>query len=403
MPSETNRCGDPNARPGASSGECPRSPNARREISVLVVDDSAVVRQVMASVLSQEPGMNVAVAADPLIAMDKMKRQRPDVILLDLEMPRMDGLTFLRKIMAEDPIPVIVCSALAPPGSDYALSALDDGALDVIAKPTVGVKSFLYESAVLLIDSVRSAAQARLRPRGLPTSLLAPKNSADVVLPSRPAPVDGLRITTDKVVVVGASTGGTEAIREFLETMPADAPAIVIVQHMPEAFTAGFARRLDSMCPIEVKEAGAGDRVLQGRALIAPGNRHTMLRRSGGHYVVDVAEGPLVSRHRPSVDVLFRSAAQAAGPNAIGVIMTGMGDDGAAGLLEMKLAGAWTVAQDEASCVVYGMPKEAVLRGAVNEVSPLSNLSRTVLDRVRLSAANRRPFSSASPTDVTSA
>jgi len=343
--------------------------------------------------------MRVTAAADPLIALDKMKRQRPDVILLDLEMPRMDGLTFLRKIMAEDPIPVIVCSALAPPGSDYALAALDDGALDVIAKPTVGVKNFLYESAILLIDAVRSAAQARIR-RRCPPMNVALKHSADAVLPSRRTPA--LRFTTDKVVVVGASTGGTEAILEFLEPMPPDAPAIVIVQHMPEAFTAGFAGRLDSMCQIEVKEAANGDRVLQGRALIAPGNHHTLLRRSGGHYVVEVIEGPLVSRHRPSVDVLFRSAAQAAGPNAIGVIMTGMGDDGAAGLLEMKEAGGWTVAQDEASCVVFGMPREAVLRGAVIEVCSLPHLSRTILEKVRSAAPDRRPSSPTTQADLAS-
>lgn len=380
MPDDFKRSSGAIVNPAPAPGEVRP---AKKEISVLVVDDSAVVRQVMTSVLSQEPGIHVAVAADPLIAMDKMKRRRPDVILLDLEMPRMDGLTFLRKIMAEDPIPVIVCSALAPPGSDYALSALDDGALDVIAKPTVGVKGFLYESAVLLIDTVRSAAQAKVRPRGLPASVCEPKYSADAVLPSRRPRTDGLHFTTDKVVVVGASTGGTEAIREFLESMPADAPAIVIVQHMPEAFTAGFARRLDSICPLEVKEASPGDRVLQGRALIAPGNRHTMLQRSGGHYIVEVADGPLVSRHRPSVDVLFRSAAQAAGPNAIGVIMTGMGDDGAAGLLEMRQTGAWTIAQDETSCIVYGMPREAVACGAVEEIAPLSFLSRAVLEKVR--------------------
>jgi two-component system, chemotaxis family, protein-glutamate methylesterase/glutaminase len=364
----------------------------RRAIEVLVVDDSAVVRQVTASVLSQEPGMNVTVAADPLIAMDKMKRQRPDVILLDLEMPRMDGLTFLRKIMAEDPIPVVVCSALAPPRSDTALLAFDDGAVDVISKPTVGVKSFLYESAILLIDTVRSAAQARVRRRKSPPISVVPKNSADAVLPSRKAPA--LRFTTDKVVVVGASTGGTEAILEFLEPLPPDAPAIVIVQHMPEAFTAGFARRLDSLCGIEVKEAAHGDRVIQGRALIAPGNRHTLLRRSGAHYVVEVTDGPLVSRHRPSVDVLFRSAAQSAGPNGIGVIMTGMGDDGAAGLLEMKESGAWTIAQDEASCVVFGMPGEAVARGAANEVCSLAHLSRTVLERVQRAPVNHQTSTS---------
>lgn len=389
---------EPRLHAGPGGARSPKS----REIHVLVVDDSAVVRQVMTSVLSQEPGIKVAVAADPLIALDKMKRQRPDVILLDLEMPRMDGLTFLRKIMAEDPIPVVVCSALAPPGSDYALSALDDGALDVIAKPNVGVKGFLYESAVLLIDTVRSAAQAKVRPRGLPANLTEPKYSADAVLPSRRPRMDGLRFTTDKVVVVGASTGGTEAIREFLESLPADAPAIVIVQHMPEAFTAGFARRLDSICSIEVKEAAAGDRVLQGRALVAPGNRHTLLQRSGGHYIVEVSDGPLVSRHRPSVDVLFRSAAQAAGPNAIGVIMTGMGDDGAAGLLEMKQAGAWTIAQDEGSCIVYGMPREAVARGAACEVCALPQLGRTVLDRVRSALSAKKLISTAAAREITS-
>jgi two-component system, chemotaxis family, protein-glutamate methylesterase/glutaminase len=373
---------------------------AQRDTHVLVVDDSAVMRQVTAEVLSQEPGIRVSVAADPLIAMDKMKRQRPDVILLDLEMPRMDGLTFLRKIMAEDPIPVVVCSALAPPRSDTALLAFDDGAVDVISKPTVGVKSFLYESAVLLIDTVRSAAQARVRRRSSPLMPVEPKNSADAVLPNRRAPA--LRFTTDKVVVVGASTGGTEAILAFLEGMPPDAPAIVIVQHMPEAFTAGFARRLDCMCQIEVKEARDGDRVLQGRALIAPGNRHTLLRRSGGHYTVEVTDGPLVSRHRPSVDVLFRSAAQAAGPNAIGVIMTGMGDDGAAGLLEMKEAGAWTIAQDEASCIVFGMPGEAVARGAVGELCSLPVLARTVLERVQRAGPARRQSLPAGQTETVS-
>lgn len=376
-----------NPNPTPPCPETVESRPSRREIEVLVVDDSAVVRQVMVTVLSQEPGINVTVAADPLIAMEKMKRARPDVILLDLEMPRMDGLTFLRKIMTEDPIPVVVCSALAPPGSDIALTALDEGALDVITKPNVGVKNFLYESAVLLIDAIRSAAQARLRRRSLP-SPPPPKNSADASLPSRKAPP--LCVTTDKVVVVGASTGGTEAILEFLQPMPPDAPATIVVQHMPEVFTAGFARRLDSLCQIEVKEAVHGDRVLQGRALIAPGNRHTLLRRSGGHYIVEVADGPLVSRHRPSVDVLFRSAAQSAGRNAVGVIMTGMGDDGAAGLKEMKEAGAWTIAQDEASCVVFGMPKEAIARGAVEETCSLSCLTRTVLDRIKSATANHR-------------
>ena len=396
----SNTHSHPDLDVAAVSPEKPLGYPLRRKIEVLVVDDSAVVRQVMAAVLAQEAGINVTVAADPLIAMEKMKRTRPHVILLDLEMPRMDGLTFLRKIMAEDPIPVVVCSALALPGSEIVLSALDDGALDIITKPSVGVKGFLYESAIQLIDTVRSAAQARVRARGLPPMAVLPKCSADAVLPSRKAPA--LRITTDKVVLVGASTGGTEAILKFLGPMPPDSPAIVIVQHMPEVFTSGFARRLDSICQIEVKEAAHGDRVLQGRALIAPGNRHTLLRRSGGHYVVEVADGPLVSRHRPSVDVLFRSAAQSAGRNAIGVIMTGMGDDGAAGLLEMKQAGAWTVAQDEASCVVFGMPREAIARGGVDEVCGLSSLASCVLERVQSGAANRKNSLPATTADAAS-
>jgi two-component system chemotaxis response regulator CheB len=363
-----------------------RKPN--RDIEVLVVDDSAVTRQVMTTVLSQEPGLNVSVAFDPIIAIEKMKRKRPDVILLDLEMPRMDGLTFLRKVMAEDPIPVVICSALASAGSDAALRAMSDGAVDIITKPGVGVKQFLYESAVTLVDAVRSAARARVRRRGLPQSAPERARYPDAALAVREAPA--LRITTDKVVVVGASTGGVEAIQQFLEPMPPDAPAIVIVQHMPELFTASFAERLNTICQMEVKEAANGDRVLQGRALIAPGNRHTLLERSGGHYIVEVREGPLVSRHRPSVNVLFNSAAKAAGPNATGVIMTGMGDDGATGLLEMKKAGAWTIAQDEASSIVFGMPKEAIELGAVEEVCPLSRLSSTVLDRFRSSASPRR-------------
>jgi len=284
----------------------------------------------------------------------------------------------------------VICSALASPGSEAALAALDEGAVDVITKPNVGVKGFLYESAILLLDTVRSAAQARIRKRrlqALPVST-EPKYNADVILPNRRTPA--LRITTDKVIVAGASTGGTEAIQQFLQPMPPDAPGLVVVQHMPEVFTAGFARRLDSVCQIEVKEAANGDRVLQGRALIAPGNRHTLLRRSGGHYIVEVTDGPLVSRHRPSVDVLFRSAAQAAGSNAVGVIMTGMGDDGARGMLEMRNAGAWTVAQDEASCVVFGMPKEAIALGAVDEICPMDRLADQVLERTRLTTACRR-------------
>ncbi len=350
---------------------------AEHGIHVLVVDDSAVVRQVASSIISRERDMSVAVASDPFIAMDKMRWARPDVILLDLELPRMDGITFLRKIMAEDPIPVVICSGLAARGTEAALRSLEEGAVDIVTKPQLGVRDFLYESAVMLVDAVRAAANARLRPHRRPRRRTVPKTAP----PSHRKPL--LRITTDKVVAIGASTGGTEALRKLLEAMPPDAPAMVIVQHMPEMFTSAFARRLDQICRIEVKEAATDDRVLEGRALIAPGNRHTKLRRSGAHYIVEVTAGPLVSRHRPSVNVLFRSIAQAAGPNAVGVIMTGMGNDGAEGLFEMKKAGAATLAQDEASCVVFGMPKEAIALGAVDEVVGLSRISAVVLKRAR--------------------
>ncbi|MFZ0964505.1 MAG: chemotaxis response regulator protein-glutamate methylesterase [Terriglobia bacterium] len=348
----------------------------------MVVDDSAVVRNVVSTVLSQEQDIHVTVAADPLIAMDKMKRIRPDVILLDLEMPRMSGIKFLRKIMAEDPIPVVICSALTLPGSSVALAAMDEGAVDVITKPTVGVRDFLYESSILLVDAVHSAAQARVRPRAPSTLPILPSEPQDAIL-FRPAPpLPSSR--KGRVVVVGASTGGTESMYEFLKFMPPHAPGIVAVLHMPEVFTAAFAKRLDSLCQIAVKEAADGDIVVNGQALIAPGNRHTRLRRRGGDYVVEVVDGPLVSRHRPSVDVLFQTTAEAAGPNAIGVIMTGMGDDGARGMLEMKKAGAWNIAQDEASCVVFGMPKEAISRGGVDRICPLQFLAQAVLENAQL-------------------
>jgi two-component system chemotaxis response regulator CheB len=317
--------------------------------------------------------MTVAAAADPLIAMDKMRRCRPDVIVLDLEMPRMDGLTFLRKIMSEDPIPVVVCSGVAGRGTEAALRAVEEGAVEVIAKPKLAVREFLEESAVLLVDAVRGAAAARLRARPVAPARL----SVDAIQP--PPSRHGLRVTSDKVVAIGASTGGTEALREILEAMPPDAPAIVIVQHMPEVFTKAFADRLNRLCRVEVKEAARGDRVAAGRALVAPGNRHTLVIRSGAHYELEVRDGPLVSRHRPSVDVLFGSVAQAAGPNAVGVILTGMGDDGADGMLQMRRAGAATIAQDEQSCVVFGMPKAAIDRGAVDAVVPLTEVPGAIL------------------------
>ena len=345
----------------------------KRVLSVLVVDDSAVVRQAATAILSQDPGMVVTVAADPYIALDKMGRSRPDVILLDLEMPRMDGLTFLRKIMTEDPIPVVVCSGLAARGTATAIRALEEGAVAVLAKPQLGVRDFLHDSAETLIEIVREAAEVRVRRR----------NGAGPLIPPLQRARRQHHGPTDIVVAIGASTGGTEALRMILTAMPEDAPGIVIVQHMPERFTAAFAQRLDQLCRIEVKEAAPGDRVQQGRALIAPGNRHLMLRRHGPSYEVELADGPRVSRHRPSVDVLFRSVAQTAGAHAMGILLTGMGDDGATGLLEMKRAGAATVAQDERTSVVFGMPKEAIERGAADQVLPLPRVAAAILSASR--------------------
>jgi len=349
-----------------------------KKIKVLIVDDSAVVRQTMADILGSDPHMEVmAPAADPFIAAERMREQVPDVITLDVEMPRMDGITFLRKIMSQHPIPVVMCSTLTESGSETALKALEYGAVEIIQKPKLGTRQFLEESRVRICDVVKAASQARLR-RITPRSReIAPKLSADVILekPGSKAMIQ----TTEKVVVVGASTGGTEALRIFLEALPADSPPIVIVQHMPEGFTRAFAQRLDGLCRITVKEAADNDTVMRGRALIAPGNRHMLLKRSGARYYVEIKDGPLVSRHRPSVDVLFRSAARYAGKNAVGVIMTGMGDDGASGMKEMRDAGAITIAQDEATCVVFGMPNEAIKRGGADRVVPLDAIAREVL------------------------
>ncbi|MBZ0156488.1 MAG: chemotaxis response regulator protein-glutamate methylesterase [Alphaproteobacteria bacterium] len=349
-----------------------------KKIRVLIVDDSAVVRQTMADVLSSDREIEImGTASDPYAAAEKIRHEIPDVITLDVEMPRMDGITFLQKIMSQHPIPVVMCSSLAVEGSETALKALECGAVEIIQKPRLGTKQFLEESRMRICDAVKAAAQARVkrvfeRPREV-----APKLTADAVIAK--AAAKAMIQTTEKVIVVGASTGGTEALRIFLEEMPPDAPGIVIVQHMPEHFTAAFARRLDGICRISVKEAENNDSVIRGRALIAPGNRHMLLKRSGARYYVETKDGPLVSRHRPSVDVLFRSAAQYAGKNAVGVIMTGMGDDGARGLLEMKQAGAVTLAQDEESCVVFGMPKEAIKRNAVDKVLSLGALAGTAL------------------------
>jgi len=352
-----------------------------RPIRVLVVDDSAFVRQALKEILDTDPEIEVsALASDPYVAVERIKDQLPDVIVLDVEMPRMDGLTFLDKLMSQHPIPVVICSTLTAAGSDVALAALSKGAVEIITKPKLGTKEFFEESRVRICDVVKSASQARVGRCSRPApNRVPPKLTADAILakPTSSAMIQ----TTDKVVVVGASTGGTEALREFLQAMPLDAPGIVIVQHMPAEFTARFAQRLEGMCRITVKEAADNDSVIRGQALIAPGNRHLLLKRSGARYFVEVRDGPLVSRHRPSVDVLFRSAARYAGRNVVGVIMTGMGDDGARGMLEMQQAGAYTIAQDEATSVVFGMPAEAIKLSAVQQVLPLGMIAGEVVRR----------------------
>jgi two-component system chemotaxis response regulator CheB len=296
------------------------------KIRVLIVDDSAVVRQTLRDVLESDPEIEViATAGDPFVAADRIAEQVPDVITLDIEMPRMDGLTFLKKLMSQHPIPVVICSSLAEEGAQSTFRALEYGAVEIVTKPRLGTKQFLEDSRVELCEAVKAAARARVRTL-TPSHTVEPKLTADAIL--SPA-THAMAETTEKVVVIGASTGGTEALKTVLEALPADTPGIVIVQHMPELFTRAFANRLDGLCNITVKEAETNDTVIRGRALIAPGNHHLLLKRSGARYYVEVKDGPLVCRHRPSVDVLFRSAARYAGRNVVGVILTGMGDDGA--------------------------------------------------------------------------
>jgi two-component system chemotaxis response regulator CheB len=351
-----------------------------RKIGVLIVDDSAVVRQTLREVLESDPEIEViATAGDPFVAADRIAEQVPDVITLDIEMPRMDGLTFLKKLMSQHPIPVVICSSLAEDGAQSTLKALEYGAVEIVTKPRLGTKQFLEDSRIDICNAVKAAAQAKLRTL-TPSHTVEPKLNADCIL--SPA-THAMAETTEKVVAIGASTGGTEALKTVLEALPADTPGIVIVQHMPELFTRAFAARLDGLCAITVKEAESNDTVIRGRALIAPGNHHMLLKRSGARYYVEIKEGPLVCRHRPSVDVLFRSAARYAGQNAVGVILTGMGDDGARGMLEMKQAGAMTIAQDEDTCVVFGMPNEAIKRSAVDKVMPLEAVAGAILANAR--------------------
>ncbi len=359
-------------------------------IKVLIVDDSALIRSLLTEIINKQPDMEVVgTAPDPLVAREKIKALNPDVLTLDVEMPRMDGLAFLEKLMRLRPMPVVMVSSLTEKSSAITLHALELGAFDYVTKPRLDIQNGLREYAEELTAKIRGAARARI-PR-MPLRSVAPvqverKNSADVVLAAEQHTFS----TTEKVILLGASTGGTEALRTFLVDMPPDCPAILITQHMPEAFTKTFAKRLDGICRIAVKEAEQGERVLPGHAYLAPGNRHLLLKRSGANYVTELSDGPAVSRHRPSVDVLFRSAANCAGKNAIGIIMTGMGDDGAAGMLEMHRAGACTLAQDEESCVVFGMPKEAIARGGVDDIVPLADMSRRLF--MWLSAQGKRGF-----------
>ncbi len=346
---------------------------------VLIVDDSAVVRQTLSEIISAHPRLEImATANDPFQAAERMRREVPDVIVLDVEMPRMDGITFLRRLMAQRPLPVVVCSTLVGKGTATFLAALEAGAVDVIEKPNLSTRKFLEDSSVRIQDAVLAAAHARLS-RRQPMQTEA-KLSADAMI--APSDRHAMVQTTQKIVAIGASTGGTEALRMVLTALPQTAPPIVIVQHMPEAFTSGFARRLDELCRITVREAQDGDSVLAGQALIAPGAKHMLLTRSGANYRVEVRDGPLVNRHRPSVDVLFRSVSRVAGQNAVGVILTGMGDDGARGLKEMRDAGAITIGQNEATSVVYGMPAEAMRHGAVETELPLGEIARKIVTSV---------------------
>jgi two-component system chemotaxis response regulator CheB len=352
---------------------------------VLVVDDSAVIRQVLTEVINADPSMEVyAAVADPIFAMKRMEMKWPDVIVLDVEMPRMDGITFLKKIMEEHPTPVVICSTLTEQGAETTMQAVSAGAIEIIAKPKVSAKAKIREESNIITEAVKSAAKANIgklkksiAPLATVTTRPSPKLNADAML--APSASGAMSQTTQRLIAIGTSTGGTQALERILIGLPRTSPGIVIVQHMPEKFTAAFAERLNSLAEIEVREAEDGDKVLPGRALIAPGGLHMMLQRSGAQYYVEVKDGPLVSRHRPSVDVLFRSVAKTAGKNAVGIIMTGMGDDGAHGIKEMHDIGARTLAQDEATSVVYGMPKEAVKLGAIDQSIALDDIPSEIM------------------------
>ncbi|KFF49817.1 chemotaxis protein [Gammaproteobacteria bacterium MFB021] len=349
-------------------------------IKVLCVDDSALIRDLMTKIIESQPDMEVvATAPDPLVARDLIKRHNPDVLTLDVEMPRMDGLDFLERLMRLRPMPVLMVSSLTQRGSEITLRALELGAVDFVAKPEVGIREGMLEYAGMIADKIRAAAQARPRRQ--------PETSAPAV------PREALKapmLSSEKLIIIGASTGGTEAIRQVLEPLPANSPAILVTQHMPSGFTRSFAERLDRLCRVTVKEAEQGERVLPGHVYIAPGDWHMRLARSGANYVIALDDTAPVNRHRPSVDVLFDSAASCAGRNALGVILTGMGKDGAAGLLKMRQAGSHTVAQDEASCVVFGMPKEAIALGGAEEIVSLPDIARHLVQQMHASGRAQR-------------
>ena len=347
---------------------------------VVVVDDSALVRSLLTEIINRQPDMQcVGAAADPLIAREMIRELNPDVITLDIEMPRMDGIDFLAKLMRLRPMPVVMVSTLTERGADVTLRALELGAVDFVAKPKIGVADGLRLLAQDITDKVRIAAQARIRKPAQPVAGAAPARPAA-------APTALGRLSTEKIVFIGASTGGTEATKEVLLGLPADAPAVMITQHMPPGFTKSYAARLDSLCRISVKEASDGERVLPGHAYIAPGGLQMSVERSGANYIARVRDGELVNRHKPSVEVLFLSAARVVGPNALGAMLTGMGADGAMAMKSMRDAGSWNLVQDEASCVVFGMPKEAIAAGAANEVLTLAAIAPRLLERLRRSA-----------------
>jgi two-component system chemotaxis response regulator CheB len=350
-------------------------------IKVFVVDDSAVVRQTITHMLSGSAEIEViATAPNPLIAMQTLKKIRPDVMLLDIEMPGMDGLTFLRQIMSSDPIPTVICSTLSTDGSKVALEALAAGAVAIVAKPKLGLKQFLEDSRREMIQTLKTAARSRPRSRVALASVSAGQDAGTRAASQRPVPMAAVHaLAVNKPVVIGSSTGGTQALEEVLTALPPDAPGIAITQHMPEKFTAMYAERLNGLCAINVREARDGDRLERGLALIAPGGRHMQLRKAGGQYFVVVADGPPVNRHKPSVDVLFRSAADCAGRDVLGMILTGMGDDGARGMKQLHDGGARTIAQNEETCVVFGMPKEAIKLQAVDDILPLNQMARAIL------------------------